>query len=75
MSAISRAIEYFGSRTEFAAAIGASEQAVSFWATGKRGVSAEYAVEIERATKGAVRCEELCPSVDWSFLRRRAKAV
>jgi len=28
---------------------------------------------IERATKGAVRCEELRPDVDWAYLRGTAQ--
>ena len=29
----------------------------------------KLAVNIERESLGAVRCEELCPDVDWAFLR------
>ncbi len=72
MDAIDRAIRIAGSRSKLAELIGASEQAISFWVTGKRGVSAEFAVQIERVTEGAVRCEELCPDVDWSVLRTPA---
>jgi DNA-binding transcriptional regulator YdaS (Cro superfamily) len=32
---------------------------------------AEYCPAIERATGGAVRCEELRPDVEWSVLRRK----
>lgn len=30
---------------------------------------AEYCPDIERATRGEVRCEELRPDVDWAVLR------
>lgn len=36
----------------------------------KRGrVPAEHCPAIERATGGAVRCEDLRPDVDWAVLR------
>lgn len=34
---------------------------------------AEYCPAIERATGGKVRCEELRPDVDWSYLRKTCK--
>ncbi|WP_410498130.1 transcriptional regulator [Chitinibacter sp. S2-10] len=37
--------------------------------------SAAMAVEIEKATCGEVRCDELHPAVDWSYLRGTAKVV
>jgi DNA-binding transcriptional regulator YdaS (Cro superfamily) len=39
------------------------------WAGGVRPVPAERCPAIERATGGAVRCEELRPDVDWSAVR------
>lgn len=39
------------------------------WANGSRQVPAERCPAIERATDGAVRCEELRPDVDWAVLR------
>lgn len=44
-------------------------QAVCFWRDGKRGLPADHCPAIERATNGAVRCEELRPDVDWAYLR------
>lgn len=35
----------------------------------KSRVPAERCPDIERATNGAVRCEELRPDVDWAYLR------
>lgn len=32
-------------------------------------VPADYCPTIERATSGAVRCEDLRPDVDWAYLR------
>lgn len=35
----------------------------------KNGLAAELCIEIEKATSGAVRCEDLRPDVDWAYLR------
>lgn len=47
---------------------------ISQWRTGARPVPAERCPAIERATNGAVTCEELRPDVDWAFLRGTASA-
>ena len=44
-------------------------------AAGIRSVSAERAIEVEKATGGAVTCEDLRPDVDWAYLRGTAKAA
>lgn len=58
-----------GDNKELARAVGVSQVNVSLWKTGARQVPAERCPAIERATNGAVRCEELRPDVDWGFLR------
>ena len=40
---------------------------------GTRPIPAEHCPAIERATGGAVRCEELRPDVAWSVLRATAE--
>jgi DNA-binding transcriptional regulator YdaS (Cro superfamily) len=60
-------IHQFGGSTSFAKLIGAKPQQVSNWRV--RGVPVEQCIAIERATKGAVRCEDLRPDVDWAVLR------
>lgn len=45
---------------------------LSAWASGDRRVPAERCPEIERATAGAVRCEDLRPDVAWDVLRMQA---
>lgn len=40
--------------------------------TGRRSVRAERCIEIEKASGGAVRCEDLRPDVDWAYLRGTA---
>lgn len=60
--------------TALADAIGVPAPLVSQWATGVRRVPAGRCPAIERATGGAVRCEDLRPDVDWSVLRNGAAA-
>lgn len=48
-----------------------SPQAVSFWLSGERRVSAELCIAIERETAGAVTVEDLRPDIDWSVIRAR----
>jgi DNA-binding transcriptional regulator YdaS (Cro superfamily) len=61
------------SQVEFAKAIGVTPGAVSQWANGATVVSANRCPEIERATGGLVRCEDLRPDVDWAFIRNQPK--
>jgi DNA-binding transcriptional regulator YdaS (Cro superfamily) len=68
---IQRAIRVAGSQRALAARCGVTQAAVSKWVLGGR-VPAERCVEIERATSGAVRCEELRPDIEWAVLRRAA---
>lgn len=49
--------------------IGVTPAFVSQWINGHRPIPAGRCPAIERATGGAVRCEELRPDVDWSVLR------
>lgn len=68
MKAMNKAIEYFGSQAAMARELELAQQVVNNWI--RRGrVPADYCPSIERATKGAVRCEDLRPDVDWAYLR------
>lgn len=58
-----------GGGLKLAQAIGVSSVIISQWKTGARQVPAERCPAIERATAGAVRCEDLRPDVDWAYLR------
>ena len=58
-----------GAAASLAKQIGAVPVLVSQWRKGTRKVPAERCPDIERATGGAVRCEELRPDVDWNYLR------
>jgi DNA-binding transcriptional regulator YdaS (Cro superfamily) len=70
--AIKRAIDVTGSGAALANAVGRSPQFVSQLLRGDRSVPAELCPEIERATNGAVRCEDLRPDVHWDVLRMQA---
>ncbi len=52
-----------------ARALGVRQVMVSQWRRGIKQVPAERCPAIERATGGAVRCEDLRPDVDWAYLR------
>lgn len=58
-----------GSRARLAGEINIPAILISQWSLGRRQIPAERCPDIERATGGAVTCEELRPDVDWSVLR------
>lgn len=57
------------SAKQLASDLGVPPPLISQWRTGARPVPAERCPAIEKATGGAVTCEELRPDVDWGFLR------
>ena len=63
-----------GRVNELGARIGVPAALVSQWKTGSRQVPAERCIDIERATGGAVTCEELRPDLAdrWAYLRSTA---
>lgn len=56
-------------QSDFAKLIGVTPGMVHQWSKGIRPVAAERCPEIEKATGGAVTCEELRPDIDWAYLR------
>ncbi|EDB6599164.1 helix-turn-helix domain-containing protein [Salmonella enterica subsp. diarizonae] len=58
-----------GLATQLGKLIAVNASLISQWASGVRQIPAERCPEIEKATNGAVTCEELRPDVDWSYLR------
>ena len=60
--------------SKLASEIGISNAYLSQIKNGDRSASARLCVDIERATLGAVTCEELRPDVDWTFLRGTTKS-
>jgi DNA-binding transcriptional regulator YdaS (Cro superfamily) len=68
-SALKIAIESAGSQSELGRLLGVSRSFIYQMAIGMKPVPAELCPKIERATHGAVRCEDLRPDVDWVVLR------
>ncbi len=68
--ALRRAIDIVGGQFVLADMLGLNRGSVWPWLNldGRR-VPAEYCPIIERATSGAVRCEELRPDIEWGVLR------
>jgi DNA-binding transcriptional regulator YdaS (Cro superfamily) len=65
-------IEYLnerGAQSALAREISVSPVQICQWAWGRRPVPAERCLDIEKATRGAVTCEDLRPDVDWGYLR------
>ena len=58
-----------GAVNQLSVATGLNPVLISQWKTGARRVPAEHCPDIERATDGQVRCEDLRPDVDWAYLR------
>lgn len=53
-----------------ASLLGVSDPTVHQWIHKKRPMPAERCPQIEKIVDGAVLCEELLPSVNWSYLRK-----
>ena len=66
---LSEFLEARGAVNDLAAMISIPPALLSQWKTGARQVPAERCPAIERATNGAVTCEELRPDVGWDYLR------
>ncbi|MGI4938740.1 MAG: transcriptional regulator [Janthinobacterium lividum] len=58
-----------GRQASLAKAIGAHAPDISKWASGIRPIPAERCMDIEEATNGALRCEDLLPLAKWYVLR------
>ncbi len=74
-TAIQSAAAKLGSQARLARALNVSPAMVHQWLRGIRPIAAEHCPAIERATQGAVRCEDLRPDVDWACLRNSAVAT
>ena len=68
--AIQKACEIAGGQSAMARLLGVKPPSVNEWIKGGRPVPAERCPAIEKATQGAVRCEDLRPDVDWAYLRQ-----
>lgn len=67
MNPIKKATELVGSQAALASLLGVTPGAVSQWVTS--GAPVNRCIDIEKATDGRVRCEELRPDIDWAYLR------
>lgn len=56
-------------RIDFAERCGTTPAALRNVAYGQRKASAGMCINIERESKGAIRCESLRPDVDWAYIR------
>lgn len=54
--------------------VGVAPQQIYQWASGSRPIPADKCPDIELATGGEVRCEDLRPDVNWSVVRENSKA-
>ena len=72
---IQAAIDWCGTISNLAKALGVTPQAVSFWRDGLRQLPADKCPLIERVTEGVVTCEMLRTDVDWAYIRCRCKAA
>jgi DNA-binding transcriptional regulator YdaS (Cro superfamily) len=59
------------SASKLARAVGVSPQFMSQLRVGWRRCPCGLAIDVEKATKGLVRCEDLVPEIDWGYLRKR----
>lgn len=72
---IQQACAFVGGQAELARLLGVSPPTVNQWCKAIRKVPATQCPDIEKATNGAVSCEELRPDVSWDVLRAtKAKA-
>jgi len=69
---LEEAARVFGSEAALARQLNVSRGALNQWKEEGREVPAKHAPVIEKLT--GVRCELLCPSVDWSVLRKASGA-
>lgn len=75
MNALDKSIQVVGGQSALAKAIGGTPQLVNNWVRRGGRVPMAHCPSIERATDGAVTCEDLRPDVDWSVLRQQRQAA
>lgn len=60
---VRKLIEYFGTQTQMARAIGIHQGGISSYLTGRHGISQTVAKTIERVTEGKFKAVDLCPRI------------
>jgi DNA-binding transcriptional regulator YdaS (Cro superfamily) len=73
-TALDRAVAAMGTVAALAAEINVAASLPSMWRK-RAQVPAKHCPAIERATGGAVRCEDLRPDIEWGVLRAPAVEV
>lgn len=71
IKALKEAILIAGTQVKLAKSVGVTIGATTNWIT-RGSIPAKNIIEIEKAT--GIRCEVLCPDIDWEFLRGTSKA-
>lgn len=61
--AVSLAASFLGGQVQLAKRLGVTPQLVSLWCLGKAKITAERAVEIEKACSGIVKREDIRPDL------------
>ena len=64
-----------GGMTGLAKDLGISPSYLSQLASGAAPISHSRCIDIEKASNGAVRCEDLRPDFDWAYLRNTSNAA
>ena len=75
MPPIEAAIKCVGSQSALAAALDIKQPTVSEWVRHQRPVPHSLCPSIERATKGAVTCEQLRPDLSWARIADKSWAA
>jgi DNA-binding transcriptional regulator YdaS (Cro superfamily) len=61
-------------RKAFASSCGTIIEYLNHITAGRKQAGVSLAINIERESGGAVRCEELRPDVDWAYIRNSKPA-
>jgi len=62
-------------RAEFCMACGTTERYLRKAISAKQPLGAHLCINIDRESRGVVRCEDLRRDVDWAYLRGTAKSA
>jgi DNA-binding transcriptional regulator YdaS (Cro superfamily) len=60
-------------RPAFCTACGTTERYLRKAISAKQQLGAHLCINIDRESRGVVRCEDLRPDIDWAYLRGTAK--
>jgi DNA-binding transcriptional regulator YdaS (Cro superfamily) len=66
---LAKAVDIIGSQAKLALLLGVKPPTVNQWLTGVKPIPIKRCPQIEKLVGGAVRCEDLLPTFDWSYMR------